>query len=66
MAPVSLGIDFEWEEQPGDGTPCKNCNDPVFYKAHVLVVVSGPERSVTNYKICDSCYNALEKDGETF
>ena len=62
MSDLSLGIDLQWEETPGDGTPCKKCTDPIFYKMHTMVVISGPERSVTNNILCDSCYNALDDE----
>jgi hypothetical protein len=62
MADLTLTIDLEWEEQPGDGTHCKKCNDPIFYKMHTMVVVSGPERSKTHNILCDSCYNALNDE----
>jgi hypothetical protein len=62
MKETTLGIDFEWEKEPGDGSPCKKCNDPIFYKMHVMVVVSGPERSRSDNILCDSCYNALANE----
>lgn len=62
MADLTLSIDLVWKEEPGDGTPCKSCKDPIFYKMHTMVVVSGPERSVTNLILCDSCYNALDHE----
>jgi hypothetical protein len=62
MSDLTLGIDFEWEEAAGDGTPCKKCKDPIFYKMHTMVVLSGPERAKTNNTLCDSCYNALDNE----
>lgn len=62
MAELSLSIGLEWKEQSGDGSLCKSCKDPIFYKMHTLVVVSGPERSESNIKLCDSCYNALDDE----
>lgn len=62
MADLTLSIDFEWEESPGDGTPCKSCKDPIFYRMHTMVVVSVPERSKSNIILCDSCYNALDNE----
>lgn len=62
MADITLSVELEWEEQPGDGTPCGKCGEPVFYKMHVMVVKSGPERSETKHKLCDSCYNALDDE----
>lgn len=62
MADITLGIDLEWEESPGDGTICTKCKDPIFYKMHTMVVISGPERSKTNKILCDSCYNALDDE----
>lgn len=62
MTDLTLSIDLEWEEQPGDGSPCKMCNEPIFYKMYVYVVKSGPERSETNRRLCESCYNVLKNE----
>ena len=62
MDNITLGIALEWEEQPGDGTPCKKCGDLIFYKMHTMMVMSGPEKKCTNNILCDSCYNALDDE----
>lgn len=62
MADLTLSIKFEWEEELGDGAPCRSCKDPIFYKMHALVIISGPERSKSNIILCDSCYNALDDE----
>lgn len=62
MAGITLDINIVWEEQFGDGTPCMSCKDPIFYKMHTMVVVSGPERSNSNIVLCDSCFNALDHE----
>lgn len=62
MAGITLDIDLEWEQQPGDGSACMKCKEPIFYKLYVHVVVSGPERTETNRRLCESCYNALSNE----
>jgi hypothetical protein len=62
MAGITLDIDLVWEEQPGDGSLCKCCSEPIFYKSYVQIVVSGPERSETNRRLCESCYNLLDNE----
>lgn len=56
-----FSISAEWEEQPGDGSVCKVCKDPIFYKMYVLVIKAGTDREETNAKLCESCYNTIEE-----
>lgn len=57
MAGFRVTMDFEWEERPGDGSPCDHCKDPIFLKMFVQVISMGPEKSETERKLCESCYN---------
>jgi hypothetical protein len=57
-----MGVSAEWEERPGDGTLCKTCKDPIFYKAYVLIINVGPEREETNAILCESCYNKIDDE----
>ncbi len=59
---ITLDIDLVWEELPGDGSLCKGCKEPIFYKMHTMVIVSGPERTKTNNILCDSCYNVIDHE----
>lgn len=62
MALNILKISLEWEERQGDCSLCLACNEPIFYKMHVLVIDTGEEKEDTKWKLCDSCYNITEDE----
>lgn len=62
MKETTLGIDFEWEESPGDGRICAECKDPIFYNMYAMVIVSGPERKKTTRVLCESCRNSIDDE----
>jgi hypothetical protein len=58
---ITVGIKTEWVQQPGDGTPCKTCNDPIYGNMYCLETTVFTKTELSETKFCESCYYKIDR-----
>lgn len=53
-----LGMIFEVQEMPPDGSNCFSCKEPIFGKMFQYFLFCGNEDPMgTKFKLCETCFN---------
>lgn len=63
MANVLLEISFSYQEEKTECQPCYVCEDVIYSNVYRLVFTLSGKIEETNICLCNSCYNAVSKQG---
>ena len=64
MNGITLSFDSDWIPEDPDGSECWGCKENIYTRMYVFYFTIGGGAVETKRKLCETCYNLMEKTEE--